>query len=39
MNQAIVESRLRTMLSRRVLRLINRVAALKRGMLERIGEE
>jgi 2-polyprenyl-6-methoxyphenol hydroxylase-like FAD-dependent oxidoreductase len=39
MHQAIVESSLRTMLSRRVLRLINRVPALKRGMLERMGEE
>jgi salicylate hydroxylase len=39
MNQAIVESRLRAMLSRTVLRLINRVPPLKRRMLERMGEE
>ena len=39
MNQAIVESRLRAMLSRMVLRFINRVPPLKRRMLERMGEE
>jgi 2-polyprenyl-6-methoxyphenol hydroxylase-like FAD-dependent oxidoreductase len=39
MNQALVESRLRTTLSRTVLRLINRVPLLKRRMLERMGEE
>jgi 2-polyprenyl-6-methoxyphenol hydroxylase-like FAD-dependent oxidoreductase len=39
MNQAIVESRLRAMLSRTVLRFINRVPPLKQRMLERMGEE
>ena len=39
MNQAIVESRLRAMLSRMVLRFINRVPPLKRRMLGRMGEE
>ena len=39
MNQAIVESRLRAMRSRMVLRLINRMPPLKRRMLERMGEE
>jgi 2-polyprenyl-6-methoxyphenol hydroxylase-like FAD-dependent oxidoreductase len=39
MNQAIVESRLRAMLSRMVLRFINRVPPLKRRMVERMGEE
>jgi 2-polyprenyl-6-methoxyphenol hydroxylase-like FAD-dependent oxidoreductase len=39
MNQAIVESRLRAMLSRMTLRFINRVPLLKRRMLERMGEE
>jgi len=39
MNQAIVESRVRAMLSRTVLRFINRVPPLKRQMLERMGEE
>ena len=38
-NQAIIESRLRAMLSRMVLRLINRVPPVKRRMLERMGEE
>ena len=38
-NQAIIESRLRAMLSRMVLRLINRVQPVKRRMLERMGEE
>jgi 2-polyprenyl-6-methoxyphenol hydroxylase-like FAD-dependent oxidoreductase len=39
MNQAIIESRVHAMLSRTVLRLINRVPLLKRQMLERMGEE
>ena len=39
MNQAIIESRRRAMLSRMVLRFINRVPALKRRMLERMGDE
>jgi len=39
MNQAIVESRPRAMLSRMVLRFVNRVPPLKRRMLERMGEE
>lgn len=39
MNQAIVESRLRAMLSRTVLRFINRVPPLKQRMLERMGKE
>jgi len=39
MNQAIVESRLHAMLSRTVLRFIDRVPPLKRRMLERMGEE
>jgi 2-polyprenyl-6-methoxyphenol hydroxylase-like FAD-dependent oxidoreductase len=39
MNQAIIESRPRAMLSRMVLRFINRVPPLKRRMLERMGEE
>ena len=39
MNQAIVESRLRVMLSRMILRFVNRVPPLKRRMLERMGEE
>jgi 2-polyprenyl-6-methoxyphenol hydroxylase-like FAD-dependent oxidoreductase len=38
MNQAIVESHLRAMLSRMVLRFINRVPPLKRRMLGRMGE-
>ena len=39
MNQAIVESPLHAMLSRMVLRFINRVPPLKWRMLERMGEE
>jgi len=39
MNQAIVESRLRALRSRMVLRLINRLPLLKRRMLGRMGEE
>jgi 2-polyprenyl-6-methoxyphenol hydroxylase-like FAD-dependent oxidoreductase len=39
MNQAIVENRLRAMLSRMALRFINRVPPLKRRMFERMGEE
>jgi 2-polyprenyl-6-methoxyphenol hydroxylase-like FAD-dependent oxidoreductase len=39
MNQAIVESPLRAMLSRVVLRFIDRVPPLKWRMLERMGEE
>jgi 2-polyprenyl-6-methoxyphenol hydroxylase-like FAD-dependent oxidoreductase len=39
MKQAIVEGRLRAMLARAVLRIIDRVPPLKRRMLERMGEE
>jgi salicylate hydroxylase len=39
MNQAIVESRMRAMLVRMVLRLINRLPPLKRRVLKRMGEE
>jgi hypothetical protein len=39
MHQAIVEGRLRAMLARTVLRVIDRVPSLKRRMLERMGEE
>ena len=39
MNQAIVESCPRAMLSRMVLRFINRVPLLKRRMFERMGED
>jgi 2-polyprenyl-6-methoxyphenol hydroxylase-like FAD-dependent oxidoreductase len=39
MNQAVMEDRVRLMLSRAVLRIINRVPPLKRQMLHRMGEE
>jgi 2-polyprenyl-6-methoxyphenol hydroxylase-like FAD-dependent oxidoreductase len=39
MNQAIIETRVHAMLSRTVLRFINRVPLLKRQMLERMGGE
>ena len=39
MNQAIVESRVRSVLSRTALRVIDRVPALKRAMLSRMGSE
>jgi 2-polyprenyl-6-methoxyphenol hydroxylase-like FAD-dependent oxidoreductase len=39
MNQAIVESRVRSVLSRTALRVIDRVPALKRAMLGRMGSE
>jgi len=39
MNQAIIETRVHAMLSRTVLRFINRVPLLKRQMLEGMGEE
>jgi 2-polyprenyl-6-methoxyphenol hydroxylase-like FAD-dependent oxidoreductase len=39
MQQAIVEGRLRAMLARTALRIIDRVPPLKRRMLERMGEE
>ena len=39
MNQAIVESRVRAVLSRTALRVIDRVPALKRAMLSRMGSE
>jgi 2-polyprenyl-6-methoxyphenol hydroxylase-like FAD-dependent oxidoreductase len=39
MNQAVMEDRVQLMLSRAVLRIINRVPSLKRQMFNRIGEE
>jgi salicylate hydroxylase len=39
MNQAIVDSRLKSMLSRTALRIFNRVPPLKKMMFERMGEE
>jgi salicylate hydroxylase len=39
MNQAVMEGRAQSMLSRAVLRVINRVPPLKRQMFNRIGEE
>jgi 2-polyprenyl-6-methoxyphenol hydroxylase-like FAD-dependent oxidoreductase len=39
MNRAVMESRIQSMLSRAVLRIINRVPPLKRQMFNRMGEE
>jgi hypothetical protein len=39
MNQAVMERRVQSMLSRAVLRIINRVPPLKPQMFNRMGEE
>jgi hypothetical protein len=39
MNQAVMEGGIQSMLSRAVLRIINRVPPLKRQMFHRMGEE
>jgi hypothetical protein len=39
MNQAVMETWIQSMLSRAVLRIMNRVPPLKRQMFNRMGEE